>query len=308
MPIQTQVHPHSLTQTPHQRAASEPYYAPSHIISGHSHLQLLPELRRIIPQVQCQVAARIPSEFGGTHMLHLYSNSHDDKEHMALVFGQHISSASLNAWLPDDSIEARRVRGASAEQNSSSSAQQQQQQLQQLPPPLVRIHSCCFTGETVGSLRCDCAEQLQEAIRIMSREGNGVILYLIQEGRGIGLRDKLMAYNLIDLGHDTLSANIALGHLPDERTYTIASAMLADLGITSIRMLTNNPNKMQELVQDGIQIVERIPMMPSSWKTRHQSESPSVADSQIGGAAVVPNGLASGYATASGTGGAATPR
>ncbi|KAJ1343491.1 GTP cyclohydrolase-2 [Batrachochytrium salamandrivorans] len=108
-----------------------------------------------------------------------------------------------------------------------------------------------------------------KTIRIMTDAGSGIILYLIQEGRGIGLRDKLMAYNLIDLGYDTLSANVALGHLPDARSYTIASAMLADLGISRIRLLTNNPHKMDELVSDGVIITERIPMVPTSWQRRH---------------------------------------
>ncbi|KAL2914033.1 GTP cyclohydrolase II [Polyrhizophydium stewartii] len=241
---------------------------------------------RILPQVQCQASARIPSTFGGTHRLLIYTNSEDDKEHMALVFGSDIQSASLNAWRPDDSAEARAVRGAlpasqppstaaaastsaaAASATTTAAVGAAEQPAAEYDAPLVRIHSCCFTGETVGSLRCDCAEQLQEAMRIMAERGRGVILYLIQEGRGIGLRDKLMAYNLIDMGHDTLSANLALGHRADERSYTVASAMLADLGISSIRLLTNNPNKMNEMAADGVQIAERIPMMPTSWQRR----------------------------------------
>ncbi|KAI8923762.1 GTP cyclohydrolase II-domain-containing protein [Entophlyctis helioformis] len=225
--------------------------------------------RRHLPHVQCEAAARIPSSFGGgTHTLHIYSNTDDDKEHMAFVFGSDIVSASLNAERPGDTPETRRIRGAKPELPSVADAAASHA-AGHADPPLVRIHSCCFTGETVGSLRCDCAEQLQEAMRIMTAAGRGVVLYLIQEGRGIGLRDKLMAYNLIDMGHDTLSANIALGHPPDARTYTIASAILADLGIDRVRLLTNNPSKVHAIQQDGVAITERIAMMPTSWKLRH---------------------------------------
>ncbi|KAJ3354957.1 GTP cyclohydrolase II, partial [Kappamyces sp. JEL0680] len=130
--------------------------------------------------------------------------------------------------------------------------------------PLVRIHSCCLTGETFGSTRCDCAEQLQQALKRMSVEG-GMVVYLAQEGRGIGLLDKLFAYNLIDLGHDTYSANVALGHEPDSRNYKVAAMILADLGVHSVRVLTNNPEKTKQLERDGITICERVPMVPLSW-------------------------------------------
>ncbi|KAJ3145881.1 GTP cyclohydrolase II [Geranomyces michiganensis] len=132
--------------------------------------------------------------------------------------------------------------------------------------PLVRIHSCCFTGETLRSLRCDCAEQLEEAMRCMAKANRGVVLYLKQEGRGIGLRDKLRAYNLIDLGHDTMAANLLLGHPPDARSYEIASAMLRDLGVGRVRLLTNNPDKLRHLERDGVVVTERVPMVPASWR------------------------------------------
>lgn len=149
--------------------------------------------------------------------------------------------------------------------------------------PLVRIHSECFTGETIGSQRCDCGEQLDEAIRLISEAydtssphsssrgkgeklGRGVIVYLRQEGRGIGLLDKLMAYNLQDMGHDTVSANILLGHLPDARKYDIASAILRDLGVEECRLLTNNPEKMEALEAEGVRVTERVGMVPRVWK------------------------------------------
>jgi len=132
-------------------------------------------------------------------------------------------------------------------------------------PPLARIHSCCFTGETLGSVRCDCREQLVEAMRMMSKEGRGVVLYLIQEGRGIGLMEKLRAYNLIDQGFDTMQANIELGHPADNRTYTIATEILRDLNIPAVRLLTNNPDKVASIAADGVKVAERVPMIPANW-------------------------------------------
>ncbi len=139
---------------------------------------------------------------------------------------------------------------------------------------LVRIHSECYTGETIGSQRCDCGEQLDEAIRLISSSGpsyasgkpRGIVVYLRQEGRGIGLLDKLMAYNLQDMGHDTVTANILLGHLPDARKYDIASAILRDLGVEQCRLLTNNPEKMEALEAEGVRVTERVPMVPRMWR------------------------------------------
>ncbi|KAJ3080902.1 GTP cyclohydrolase II [Quaeritorhiza haematococci] len=148
-----------------------------------------------------------------------------------------------------------------------------------LPPPLARIHSCCFTGEVIGSLRCDCAEQLQEAMKLMGNENRGVVLYLRQEGRGIGLMEKLKAYNLIDQGADTLTANVLLGHPPDAREYAVASAILRDLAIEDVRLLTNNPDKLDRLSSDGIRVVERVPMVPKSWRDQHQQKLHEVVHS-----------------------------
>jgi len=122
---------------------------------------------------------------------------------------------------------------------------------------MVRIHSECLTGEVLGSLRCDCAAQLSRAMENISAEG-GVLIYLRQEGRGIGLTEKIRAYALQDEGLDTFDANIKLGHQGDERDYAIAAAMLKDLGITGIRLMTNNPGKSQALLQAGISIRELV--------------------------------------------------
>jgi GTP cyclohydrolase II len=154
--------------------------------------------------------------------LFYYSNNQDDKEHLALVIG--------------DVCGRRNV--------------------------LVRLHSECFTGDVIRSLRCDCGSQLQLATQMISWEGQGVILYLRQEGRGIGLRDKLLAYNLQDLGYDTVDANLRLGHEADERDYEIAAAILEDLGVYSVRLLTNNPSKIEGLKSFGVEVASREPLQP----------------------------------------------
>lgn len=126
-------------------------------------------------------------------------------------------------------------------------------------PPLVRVHSECFTGDLLGSLRCDCGPQLRGAIKRIAAEGAGAVLYLAQEGRGIGLINKLRAYTLQDRGLDTVDANRALGWQADERNFHIAAAMLRALGLPRIRLLTNNPEKMAGLLACGIDISERVP-------------------------------------------------
>jgi GTP cyclohydrolase II len=126
-------------------------------------------------------------------------------------------------------------------------------------PALCRIHSECFTGDLLGSLRCDCGWQLQEALRIMGKAGHGVLLYLAHEGRGIGLINKLRAYQLQDAGLDTLDANRQLGFEPDERSFKHAAVMLRHLGIERVRLLTNNPAKVDRLIEEGIHVSERLP-------------------------------------------------
>jgi GTP cyclohydrolase II len=132
-------------------------------------------------------------------------------------------------------------------------------------PVLTRIHSECFTGDLLGSLRCDCGDQLRGAIAEIGRQGHGLLLYLAQEGRGIGLVNKLRAYRLQDSGADTVDANRQLGFDADERIYLPAVEMLRQLGFREVRLMTNNPAKVDGLVRCGIAVTERVPhVFPSN--------------------------------------------
>lgn len=263
-------------------------------------------------QVRCYARTRIPTPHGEI-FCHLYKNNHDAKEHMALVVDpmqnepdvpvenledpvgpRPLRSHTLDeVWGPEETEMERIVRGAyvgrlgPACQVASKPTHRQRRsnfaEDDEWESPLVRIHSECYTGETIGSQRCDCGEQLDEALRLILTSGagvepsentaspkrprlpRGVVVYMRQEGRGIGLLDKLMAYNLQDMGHDTVSANVLLGHLPDARRYNIASAILQDLGISGCRLLTNNPEKMEALEAEGVVVKERVAMVPRAW-------------------------------------------
>ncbi|KAG1752560.1 GTP cyclohydrolase II-domain-containing protein [Suillus paluster] len=264
-------------------------------------------------EVKCMARTRIPTPHGPV-FLHLYHNNRDNKEHLAIVvdpaqysdndsvLAPSIRSRSLDAvWSDDETDMDRIIRGAyvgklsATSQHPSRPSSHQPPITTSIPSPLVRIHSECFTGETIGSMRCDCGEQLDEAIRLISQPtplpenassnsrtmpGRGAIIYLKQEGRGIGLLSKIRAYNLQDLGHDTVTANLMLGHRADERGYEIAVAILRDLGLGSelaegVRLLTNNPDKVQAIEKEGLRVVERVPMVPRSW--RHRSHPEAVA-------------------------------
>ncbi len=159
----------------------------------------------------------------GKFHLCVYQTNQDRKEHLALILG--------------DVSEQRHV--------------------------LTRIHSECFTGDVLGSLRCDCGEQLQQAMQLIAQQGRGILIYLRQEGRGIGLIEKLRAYNLQDEGYDTVEANVMLGHQPDERDYSVAALILQDLNVQSVQLLTNNPEKIESLRRLGITVSNRIPLQPN---------------------------------------------
>jgi GTP cyclohydrolase II len=230
--------------------------------------------------------------------LHLYTNSVDNKEHLAIVFGRNIRSQSLDAVRDGETEMDRLVRGAytgrlypgrtrscltepSGSSNDTNTLAGDAETQDEDSPPLVRIHSECYTGETVWSARCDCGEQLDEAARLMSLPSNktgGIIIYLRQEGRGIGLGEKLKAYNLQDLGSDTVEANLLLRHPADARSYGLATAILLDLGQREVRLLTNNPDKIRAVEGPNREVVvkERVAMVPLSWKGKGGFRAPEV--------------------------------
>ncbi|MDO5643792.1 MAG: GTP cyclohydrolase II, partial [Paracoccus sp. (in: a-proteobacteria)] len=127
--------------------------------------------------------------------------------------------------------------------------------------PLVRLHSACFTGDVLGSLKCDCGPQLHAALATMGGAGEGVLLYLNQEGRGIGLANKMRAYALQNQGFDTVEANHRLGFEDDERDFRIGAALLREMGFSQVRLMTNNPRKLAMLESHGISVTERVPLI-----------------------------------------------
>jgi GTP cyclohydrolase II len=138
----------------------------------------------------------------------------------------------------------------------------------------VRLHSECLTGDVIGSYRCDCRDQLEAALKRINKMGTGIVLYLRQEGRGIGLTNKIRAYSLQDQGLDTVEANLALGFRDDERDYTIAADMLKALKVKSVRLMTNNPKKIDQLKSHGILINERLPhILPTNKHNRAYLET-----------------------------------
>ena len=138
-------------------------------------------------------------------------------------------------------------------------------------PVLVRVHSSCATGDIFGSKRCDCGEQLHRAMQMVEKEGRGAIVYLSQEGRGIGLMDKIRAYKLQEAGVDTVDANLRLGHLADERDYGVGAQILREIGVTKMRLMTNNPVKRVGLKSYGLEIVENVPIevAPNEYNQRY---------------------------------------
>nr|XP_018264628.1 GTP cyclohydrolase II [Kwoniella dejecticola CBS 10117]OBR86786.1 GTP cyclohydrolase II [Kwoniella dejecticola CBS 10117] len=344
--------------------AASPSSSSNYFHPKHSSPSIVPNSLAPRPRVKCMARTRIPTPHGEL-FLHLYHNSVDTKEHLAIVIDpiqldpkakkaapkgrKEIRSASLDAvWREGETEMERLVRGAytgrllpgqtesnpNPNQNpipspavNQNDVEMSVEEVEEDVKPLVRIHSECYTGETIGSMRCDCGEQLDEALRQIalpqhlksqitqqfhqhahphphqshstaedilptpdpsrssspstspnarSVPGRGVVIYLRQEGRGIGLLEKIRAYNLQDLGNDTVTANLLLGHGADERKYDIAAEMLKDLGLSQggIRLLTNNPEKVVGLQNEGIKIVERVGMTPRDWQCPTQDEHP----------------------------------
>ncbi len=194
--------------------------------------QLIAYRRQHEKLVQRAAQSRLPTQFGTWDVI-VYDVKFENQEPIALVMGDL----------------------ASAKQ-----------------PPLVRMHSSCFTGDLLSSLRCDCGDQLNLALEMISREGVGVVVYLSQEGRGIGLAEKIRAYSLQDEGLDTVQANHALGYKADMRDYGVGLQILKDLGLNSIRLLTNNPKKTEAVNLRGfdLQVVDQVPILPQANKHNQQ--------------------------------------
>lgn len=226
-----------------------------------------------LPIVQCVEKARVSTEFGQAFLYRFRTNV-DDKEHVAWVYRGAPRSASLSIPAPGESVDMHTIRGnytgtlLSHDDVESSHSGEIIDTLDKRDP-LVRIHSECFTGDIMGSTRCDCGEQLKEAKRQISQQG-GVLVYLRQEGRGIGLGEKMKAYNLQDLGADTVVANQLLGHPAEARAFGLATAILQDLGQSNIRLLTNNPEKIQSVEgpRQTIRVTERVAMIPLAWQNK----------------------------------------
>jgi len=173
-------------------------------------------------------SAKLPTRYGEFD-IHIFENE-DGQEHVMLTVG-------LPVVDPDTATPSERLA------------------------PLIRIHSECLTGDAFSSLKCDCGPQLNSAMQAIQEAGCGAILYLRQEGRGIGLTNKIRAYALQDQGHDTLDANLMLGLPADARIYDMCGPMLAHIGVDAVRLITNNPNKIAYLTEHGINVVERVPLL-----------------------------------------------
>lgn len=189
-------------------------------------------------------SAKLPTRHGEFD-IHIFEND-AGQEHVMLTVG-------LSVVNDPNTIDTSHPREAVLNQKNET--------LSERPVPLIRIHSECLTGDAFSSLKCDCGPQLNTAMQAIQKMGCGAILYLRQEGRGIGLTNKIRAYALQDQGHDTLDANLMLGLPADARIYDMCGPMLAHVGVDAVRLITNNPDKVAYLTEHGIDVVERVPLV-----------------------------------------------
>ena len=189
-------------------------------------------------------SAKLPTRHGEFD-IHIFEND-AGQEHVMLTVG-------LSVVNDTNTIDTSHPHDAVLNQKNAT--------LSERPVPLIRIHSECLTGDAFSSLKCDCGPQLNTAMQAIQEMGCGAILYLRQEGRGIGLTNKIRAYALQDQGHDTLDANLMLGLPADARIYDMCGPMLAHVGVDAVRLITNNPDKVAYLTEHGIDVVERVPLV-----------------------------------------------
>ncbi|WP_201598017.1 GTP cyclohydrolase II [Psychrobacter vallis] len=190
-------------------------------------------------------SAKLPTRHGEFD-IHIFEND-DGQEHVMLTVGLSVVDQNI------DVATAPHLNDVASNQNDDTLAER--------PIPLIRIHSECLTGDAFSSLKCDCGPQLNTAMQAIQETGCGAILYLRQEGRGIGLTNKIRAYALQDQGHDTLDANLLLGLPADARIYDMCGPMLAHVGVDAVRLITNNPDKVAYLTEHGINVIERVPLL-----------------------------------------------
>lgn len=191
-------------------------------------------------------SAKLPTRHGEFD-IHIFENA-EGQEHVMLTVGLPVVDQNTG----DDSLTFSANQDSLTHQRNESPASL---------TPLIRIHSECLTGDAFSSLKCDCGAQLNSAMQAIQETGCGAVLYLRQEGRGIGLTNKIRAYALQDQGHDTLDANLLLGLPADARVYDMCGPMLAHIGVDEVRLITNNPDKVAYLNEHGIDVVERVPLL-----------------------------------------------